>query len=149
MRWNKMRLLLIMMPLLFSSLHAQSGSSSKGTIVLEVTGFKMYQGNLMVSLNQSEAEYEADGERSFRNEVLHISGPKVELRFENIPYGDYAIKLYHDLNEDGGFDTNLLGMPQEAYGISNNVRGTFGLPDFEEAKFVLASKEKTISIQVE
>ncbi|MDZ7756077.1 DUF2141 domain-containing protein [Rhodohalobacter sp.] len=31
--------------------------------------------------------------------------------------------IYHDKNTNGELDTNLSGIPEEAYGFSNNARG--------------------------
>jgi uncharacterized protein (DUF2141 family) len=41
---------------------------------------------------------------------------------------------------------NFLGMPSEDYGFSNNVRGTFGIPDFVSALFKFDSTNQTINI---
>jgi uncharacterized protein (DUF2141 family) len=35
-------------------------------------------------------------------------------------------------------DTNLLGIPKEGVGASNDARGHFGPPKYEDAKFKLA-----------
>jgi uncharacterized protein (DUF2141 family) len=55
--------------------------------------------------------------------------------FEKIPPGVYALSAFHDKNNNGKLDTNLLSIPTEDYGASNNARGTFGPPSFEDAKF--------------
>jgi uncharacterized protein (DUF2141 family) len=55
--------------------------------------------------------------------------------FEKIPPGVYGLSAFHDKNKNGKLDTNLLGIPSEDYGASNNARGTFGPPSFEDAKF--------------
>lgn len=55
--------------------------------------------------------------------------------FEKIPPGVYALSAFHDKNANGKLDTNLLSIPSEDYGASNNARGSFGPPSFEDAKF--------------
>ena len=55
--------------------------------------------------------------------------------FEKIPPGIYGLSAFHDKNNNGKLDTNLLSIPSEDYGASNNARGTFGPPSFEDAKF--------------
>jgi len=40
----------------------------------------------------------------------------------------------------------VFGAPQEAFGFSNNVRGTLGPPDFEEAAFTLESDSLSMTI---
>ena len=39
------------------------------------------------------------------------------------------------MDADDDFDTNFLGIPTENYGFSNNARGLFGPPNWEDAKF--------------
>jgi uncharacterized protein (DUF2141 family) len=104
-----------------------------------------YEGNLMVALYNSEANYKGQG-----NPVKVASIPalseKVSYTFDNLDSGTYAIKLYHDANNNGKMDTNMFGIPKEGYGFSNNV-GKFGEPDFADAAFELAT-ESNIEIIV-
>jgi uncharacterized protein (DUF2141 family) len=55
--------------------------------------------------------------------------------FKGIPAGTYGISAFHDENDNGKLDTNLIGMPTEDYCASRNARGVFGPPSFEDAKF--------------
>jgi uncharacterized protein (DUF2141 family) len=48
----------------------------------------------------------------------------------------HAVKLYHDANGNGELDRNMLGLPSEGYGFSNNG-GRYGSPAFEEASFTI------------
>ena len=47
--------------------------------------------------------------------------------------GRYALAAYHDENDNGELDTNLIGIPSEGYGFGNDASATFGPPDFEAA----------------
>jgi uncharacterized protein (DUF2141 family) len=60
----------------------------------------------------------------------------VSYTFKDLEKGTYAIKLFHDVNNNGKMDTNMFGIPQEGYGFSNNV-GKFGEPDFIDAAFAV------------
>jgi uncharacterized protein (DUF2141 family) len=48
----------------------------------------------------------------------------------------HAIQLYLDLNNNAQIDKNLLGMPTEPWGVSNNVPARFGPPNFKKMLFV-------------
>ncbi|MDQ2646856.1 MAG: DUF2141 domain-containing protein [Myxococcota bacterium] len=56
--------------------------------------------------------------------------------FEDVPPGSYGISAFHDRNDNEKLDTNLIGVPVEDYGASNNARGVFGPPKFDDARFV-------------
>lgn len=45
----------------------------------------------------------------------------------------FAIAAFQDINENGELDRNMLGVPLERYGFSNEARGTIGPPSYEEA----------------
>jgi uncharacterized protein (DUF2141 family) len=43
--------------------------------------------------------------------------------FTNLTPGTYAVIVFHDENDNGKLDKTALGMPIEAFAISNNARG--------------------------
>lgn len=59
----------------------------------------------------------------------------VACRFDDVAPGQWAVSVSHDLNGNRQVDTNLVGMPTEAWGVSNNVRPTLRAPRFDEAAF--------------
>lgn len=65
----------------------------------------------------------------------------------DIPYGYYAISVYHDKNSNGKLDRSAIGFPAEPWGVSQN-RFIFGPPSFDDGKFVLNSKTKTVVINL-
>jgi len=60
------------------------------------------------------------------------------LTFSGIPKGDYALRLYQDVNGDGVVNTGFFGIPKEPFGFSNNPEVTFGPPSFKQASFAVA-----------
>ena len=49
--------------------------------------------------------------------------------------GTYAVAIYHDEDADKDFDRNLVGMPAEGYGFSNDAPTRLSLPDFDDVTF--------------
>lgn len=121
---------------------AQDGQSVDN-LKLIVIGLKNSDGDVSIALDNSKETYlSREGHSSFRKARTKVRDKRAEYIFENIPFGDYTIKLYHDENANGKLDTNFLGIPNEAFGFSNNARGTFGPPAFEKAKFSFSKKNK-------
>lgn len=58
--------------------------------------------------------------------------------------------MFLDENGNGEHDKNLLGMPKEGYGFSNNVYNWYGgPPEFKKASFEVGQEEMiTLTIQV-
>lgn len=68
-------------------------------------------------------------------DTAKITGRQALCVFKKIPAGTYGASAFHDQNNNGKLDTNLLGMPTEDYCATNNARGVFGPPSFSDAKF--------------
>jgi uncharacterized protein (DUF2141 family) len=128
----------------------KSVKKNKGKLTLVVVGFKNSEGNVKVALHDKPDTYLSrnSNEPAFKAVQLKIKNKVAYYTFRDIPYGEYAVTLYHDVNENDDFDLNFFGLPAEPYGISNNVRGTFKAPAYEKAKFNFKSSEKVIKIKV-
>jgi len=61
---------------------------------------------------------------------------------KNLKAGKYTLAVYHDANSDEKLNKNMLGIPTELYGFSNNARGTFGPPSFADQTFTVSGETK-------
>lgn len=57
----------------------------------------------------------------------------VALTVPDIPPGTYAVQAFHDANDNFDIDRNLLGLPREGMGFSNDAPMRFGPPKFDDA----------------
>ena len=71
-----------------------------------------------------------------------------EISFDSISPGKYAIQFFHDENENQKMDFNLIGIPKEKFGSSNNVKPLLGPPKFEKMLINLNENKKIIIIPV-
>lgn len=115
-----------------------------GDLIVRLLEFSSDDGKAMIAIYNDENDYNSNN--VFRAFILEIVNGVAEHTFSNIPFGNYAVKTYHDKNENGELDTNFLGIPTEDYGFSNNADGTFGPPDFEEAMFEFKIDQQIIEI---
>lgn len=108
-------------------------------LTVNISDIEQGKGHLLIALYASKEDYDID-KASFYSKVKAQYGQEVAL-FENLPNGDYAIKMYQDENDNNEMDFNMMGIPKEGYGFSNNI-GMFGAPKFKLAKFPV--KENTV-----
>ena len=151
MMHERMKIVYLFLLFASSSLFAQDSSNvtaQEGRIVVIMTNIPENEGIAMVALSNSKENYEKKG-ISFMEQNAEVAENRAEVIFENVPYGIYAIKVFHDEDEDGEMDTNFLGIPSEAYGFSNNARGSFGPAAWEDAKFTFSSERDTVLIIVD
>ena len=120
---------------------------TSGDLTLILTGFENEKGEVRIALNDSEENYDSRVE-AYRGVNTKITNKQAIWVFEQLPYGEYAIKVYHDEDNDEELDKNFLGIPTEDYGFSNNARGSFGPAKWEDAKFIFNTTKDTITIIV-
>ena len=123
-------------------------TAEEGQLTVIIEGLENNLGKVRVGLSNSKENYESEG-KPFRTAVLDIAEKRASCTFDNLAPGAYALKVYHDENEDGELDKNFLGIPSENYGFSNNARGTFGPASWEDAKFILQTTVDTLNILLE
>ncbi|MDH5394309.1 MAG: DUF2141 domain-containing protein [Gammaproteobacteria bacterium] len=124
--------------LAFSFLLSHSASatdqSERGMLSVKVKGLRSSNGTVRVSLYNSEESY-SNHLKPFKAAVLAITDQQCEWQLQDLEPGDYAIKLFHDVNGNAELDSSVFGVPKEPYGFSNNARGRFGPPSYEAVKF--------------
>ncbi|MEJ2194303.1 MAG: DUF2141 domain-containing protein [Ignavibacteriaceae bacterium] len=125
-----------------------STSIEFGSLTVKVTGFASDSGNCRFALNNSEEIYERE-DSVFIGKILPIKNREVTITIDSLIYGTYAVKVFHDENSNGKLDSDMLGIPSEKYGFSNNASGWFGPPSWEKSRFMFNEKEMTIEITVD
>lgn len=112
------------------------------TLTVQVTNIQGSSGTIRMALFAQENGF-PDEERAIALRVIRISAGTGLAEFAGLPAGTYGIALYHDANGNEKLDTNLLGLPAEGYGFSNNARGALGPPRFRAASFPVSSQNTT------
>jgi uncharacterized protein (DUF2141 family) len=69
--------------------------------------------------------------------------------FAGLPAGRFAVAVFHDENDNGELDTNLLGLPKEGYGFSRNATGSFGPARFADAAVEVLAGSDTVHTATE
>ncbi len=109
-------------------------------VELEVTNITEQRGAIYWALFDNAEAYSTDGAPvvSSQNKVL---GETLRITLHDLPEGRYAVRLFHDANANGEMDSNVLGIPVEGYGFSNNA-GKFGPAGFEDAAVTVTQSVK-------
>ena len=120
------------------------------TLTIRVIGVRNNKGRIALALFQSEAGFPGDSSKAMRLQQAEIDAQTRSAQFilQGIPYGVYAVSVFHDENMNGKLDKNFVGAPKEGYGASNNPRKRMGPPPFSEASFSLNQPEQSIEIKL-
>jgi uncharacterized protein (DUF2141 family) len=140
---NVMKNLLLTITFMFSGIMFTS-AQEKHTLALDFTGMKSNKGNLYVAIYNKEEHFL---KKPIKGTIVKIQNKKASVTLKDIPTGVYAVSAFHDANNNKKLDTNFLGIPKEAIGISNDATGFMGAPKYKDAKFKV-TKDTKLSIAV-
>jgi len=127
----------------------EEGNLNVGTVAVKVSGFRNRKGQVCVSLFDSKKGFPTDYTEALRTHRGAIKGNTVNLYFNNVPPGKYAIAVLHDENMNKKMDTTLFGFPKEGAGVSNNPKPRRGPPRHTDAEFVLGGNPLKLQIKIQ
>jgi len=109
-------------------------SSYADSITVTLTNIKILKGVIRIALYNKKENFPKEG-KEYKTAVVPANSYKIRYKFLDIPDGWYAIALYHDINNDGKCNKNLIGIPIEPFGFSNNIKVKFSAPKFNKCSF--------------
>lgn len=124
------------------------GSIAAGAaqLTVDVVDVERLGGQMMIAVYNNAKTWEGS-EKPVAAARDSVTGRSVRVFFPDLAPGRYAVKLFHDENNNGKLDANMLGIPVEDYGFSNGG-GRFGPPSFDDAAFDLRD-DMTITIRLQ
>lgn len=120
-----------------------------GTLRVNVVGVRSREGHIGCALFSSAEGFPGDTAHALQKVVgrfgRHHTATCV---FENVPPGRYAVALGHDENGNGHLDKNLVGIPTEGWGVSNDAPARMGPPSYDEATFRFNGRRELIVVRL-
>lgn len=117
------------------------------SLSIEMLGLQSSQGQAVFVVMDSEASHQGKAP-VFARKIVAIRQGVAKLTLKNVPSGVYSAVIYHDVNANGELDRYFFGLPKEAYGFSNNARGSVGIPAFETSSFRVGAAHSTQPINI-
>jgi len=127
-----------------------SAQPSQPGIHVEILGIRNSLGAVACALFEGPEGFPAEFLRFATNIMMvKVRATKATCDFEDIAPGTYALAVIHDENRDGELATNLIGVPTEGYGFSNDAKGSLGAPSFEAASFSYNGQSLNMTIALQ
>jgi uncharacterized protein (DUF2141 family) len=130
----------------------QLASAEDGKIALHFSNLNSDKGVVRIALFSDKRSYSdsegGDAGKAFKKDTATIKNGVCDYAFDKVPYGEYAVKAFHDEDNSGNFVKGAFGIPKVQYAFSNNARGAFGPPSYEKAKFSLNKSELDMVIKM-
>ena len=105
-------------------------------LTVMVTNIKSLKGEIKIGVYNNKASF-PNKEDMYKSLTLKVNRYSETFIIKDLPKGYYAVALFHDENSDGICNTNFLGIPEEAYGFSNNYRPILSVPSFNNCRINL------------
>jgi len=110
-------------------------------LTLSVSDGPSMPATLYVAIFDSAESFAAN--KALAQQTLPLQGGAARAAFLGLPAGRYAIRTFADENDNGKLDTNLVGLPIERYGFSNDAKGKLGAPGFDAAAITVEADSNT------
>lgn len=117
-------------------------------VEVKVSEIRNDTGRVIIGMWNSKDGFPKDRAKAFRQASVSILRGRAAATFSEVPYGEYAIALFHDENSNGKMDTRFPGIPVEGIGSSNNPHPRFSAPTFSECSFAVDATTKTVEIKM-
>ena len=124
-----------------------AGPASAARIFVTIDGVHSNQGSVFVGLYAGPAKFLQGNLSDAMRKVPASTGP-ITVVFDNLPPGTYAVGAFHDENGNDHLDTNFLGLPEEGYALSNNVRAVMAKPTFQQAAFSIGEQGAQVALHI-
>lgn len=115
-------------------LPAAGVAADDADVVVEVREIQGDDGSILCALHTEDSWLDVD-QAVRRVEAESRGDTTATCVFESVPPGTYGAAAFHDRDDDGELDSNLIGIPSEPVCVSNGPSDGFGMPSFDGAKF--------------
>ena len=122
-------------------------SEYRGTLIVEVK-CKNSEGRVQAYLYSAPTYWLKTDPNTQRITRANINQNIATIVFKDIPYGQYALSLLHDMNMNNDMDYNLVGMPTEGWGFSNKRPPVLYKPSWQECSFSISSPTKMFNVSM-
>ena len=133
---------LLLLGLVFACFGALQAHAADLTVTLQ--GVRAQTGVLKLAVVDSQAGWDGQAQ-PVKADGAPPQGEAATFVFKDLAPGAYAVLVTHDENGNGKLDSNMIGMPVEAYGFSNNPN-VMRKPTWDEARFEVGVQDAAIAI---
>ncbi len=121
-----------------------AGLAQAGDLSIEIEGLRSDSGRVYVGVFSPTRGFDFPQEEGMILGGWWLAEDRsVRVTWHGLPDGEYAVTAYHDENGNDQFDRNVLGLPTEGYGFSNDAPVFMGPPKFDDAAVTVSGDSVT------
>ena len=112
---------------------------------IRLSGLEEIKGEVLVVVYDSATGMK--NHQAFKTDIKAVTEKNMLIHFTDVPEGEYAVMVYQDLDGNKKLNRNLIGIPNEPYGFSNNP-SLMGPPRFEQLRFQQTKLGQVLNISL-
>ena len=124
---------------------AVRAEENTANVHITITNVNSTDGKIFIEFFNSEESMKASDPTATK--IVEATIPESNAAIY-LAEGEYAFRMYHDTNDDGELNMNLIRIPKEPAAFSNNAKPRFGPPGWDKMKFSVADEnvEQTVEL---
>ena len=122
-----------------------------GDLIINLENIRSSEGMIWLALYDSK-------ENLFVKDKSILKGIRVDetgdltgnltITMDKVLFGTYALAIYHDIDNDGELDQNLLGIPTEPYAFARKPKSKWRAPRYKELTFDFSETNQEITTKL-
>lgn len=112
------------------------------TLTVIVEGVNNLDGNVGMLVFNSPKGWAEDRSAALKDITVPAHEGTVTIQVPDLPAGEYAVALVHDVNKNHKLDRNFIGQPKEQWGLSNNPHAVIKTPSYSSCTFKLTGNQE-------
>jgi len=138
-------------PVATAGASTSSATASGAVLSITVDGMHSALGHLRMALFNQPTGFPEGVAHACATANLPIATDathRTVVTFPGLQPGTYAVVCFHDENDNNHFDKSWLGVPEEGWAVSNNIRPTLRAPTFQEACFTVKNADLALAVTI-
>lgn len=123
-----------------------AAAESAGDLVVHVVGLPSNHGMVRYGVYDNEKAFDARSTQISLKGACPIAANRCEFTIPKVPFGQYAVMVYHDENSNEEYDWGLFD--RELAGVSNYTARLWSSPDFHKSKFTHDRGRTVVEVRV-
>lgn len=113
-----------------------------------IDNIKTKRGKILIALFKDGVGYPDNHNEAVDWVILDAEVPTIFWETELSAEGYYAVTCFHDESDSGKLKKNIMGIPTNPMGFSNNMKPVIGVPAFLNTRFMVKGELTEIKIRL-
>lgn len=112
-----------------------SSYQEKAVLDIGISNIRNHKGVILLSVYTGPEQYPYYPVKTYEVKKDSLAKGNVHTSISDLSPGQYALGLLDDENRSGQMEYNLIGIPQEGFGFTNNPKPFLKRPDYDRVLF--------------